>query len=70
VPLFAIHGDSDKLVPLEQNSGALRTRDEAMGGSMRLIVPAGQGHSMWPGFFENEAMLAWMIATATAPGQK
>jgi pimeloyl-ACP methyl ester carboxylesterase len=66
VPLFAIHGDSDTLVPLERNSGAVRTRYEALGGSMRLIVPAGQGHSMWPGFFQNEEMAAWMIATAVA----
>jgi pimeloyl-ACP methyl ester carboxylesterase len=68
VPLFAIHGDSDKLVPLEQNSGALRARYEALGGAMRLIVPTGQGHSMWLGFFENEEMVAWMIATARAAG--
>lgn len=66
VPLFAIHGDQDKLVPLEQNSGAVRTRYEALGGSMRLIVPAGQGHSMWPGFFQNEDLAAWVIATALA----
>lgn len=66
VPLFAIHGDQDKLVPLEQNSGAVRQRYEALGGSMRLIVPAGQGHSMWPGFFQNEDLAAWVIATALA----
>lgn len=66
VPLFVIHGDSDKLVPLEQNSGAVRARYEALGGSIRLIVPAGQGHSMWPGFFQNDEMAAWMIATAQA----
>lgn len=70
VPLFAIHGDSDKLVPLDDNSGALRTRYHALGGSMRLIVPAGQGHSMWPGFFENQEMVSWMIATALASVQK
>lgn len=70
VPLFAIHGDSDKLVPLEQNSGALRARYEALGGSMRLIVPAGQGHSMWAGFFQDEAMAAWMIATARAAAKE
>jgi pimeloyl-ACP methyl ester carboxylesterase len=66
VPLFVIHGDSDKLVPLEQNSGVVRIRYEALGGSIRLIVPAGQGHSMWPGFFQNDEMAAWMIATAQA----
>jgi pimeloyl-ACP methyl ester carboxylesterase len=52
VPLFAIHGDVDKIVPLEANSGLLRARYTGLGGTMELIVPAGQGHNLWRGFFE------------------
>lgn len=52
VPIFAIHGDVDTVVPLEANSGLVRQRYEALGGSMQLIVPRGQGHNMWSGFFE------------------
>lgn len=52
VPLFAIHGDDDKVVPLDANSGELRKRYEALGGRMELIVPPGQGHNMWVGFFQ------------------
>jgi pimeloyl-ACP methyl ester carboxylesterase len=52
VPFFAIHGDVDKIVPLEANSGLLKQRYDALGGAMELIVPAGQGHNMWRGFFE------------------
>lgn len=61
VPLFAIHGDVDRLVPLEQNSGLLRERYVALGGTMELIVPAGQGHSLWPGFFQSEALVAFVL---------
>ncbi|MCC6537031.1 MAG: patatin-like phospholipase family protein [Bryobacterales bacterium] len=57
VPLFAIHGEVDKLVPLEANSALMKERYEAMGGEMELIVPAGQGHNMWRGFFESEALV-------------
>ena len=64
VPLFAIHGDVDKLVPLEANSGRLKQRYEALGGSMQLIVPKGQGHNMWEGFFRCPELVAFVIAHA------
>jgi pimeloyl-ACP methyl ester carboxylesterase len=64
VPLFAIHGDVDRIVPLEANSGLMHTRYTALGGTMELIVPAGQGHSMWSGFFQNDALVAFVKANA------
>jgi pimeloyl-ACP methyl ester carboxylesterase len=64
VPLFAIHGDSDKVVPLDANSGEMKTRYEAMGGSMQLVVPAGQGHNMWEGFFQCRELVDFVISRA------
>lgn len=52
VPMFAIHGDVDAVVPLEKNSALLRERYTALGGQMELIIPPGQGHNMWTGFFQ------------------
>ena len=52
IPLFAIHGDSDKLVPLDKNSQIVKDRYSELGGSMELVIPQGQGHNMWQGFFE------------------
>jgi len=60
VPLFAIHGDSDKVVPLEANSALVKTRFTALGGSMQLVVPPGQGHNMWTGFFQSEELVAFV----------
>ena len=57
VPFFAIHGDVDKVVPLELNSGLMKTRYDALGGAMQLIVPPGQGHNMWPGFFQCQELV-------------
>ncbi len=57
VPLFAIHGDSDELVPLAANSGLLKKRYEDLGGSMALVVIPGQGHNLWPGFFRSQALV-------------
>ncbi len=57
VPLFAIHGDNDPVVPLEANSALLKTRYAAIGGTMQLLVPPGQGHNMWAGFFQCEELV-------------
>lgn len=64
VPLFAIHGDVDKLVPLEANSGEMEKRYRALGGTMTLIVPRDQGHNMWPGFFESEELVQFVVRHA------
>lgn len=64
VPLFAIHGDVDKVVPLEANSGQVRTRYQALGGEMQLVIPSGQGHNMWPGFFQCQELVDFVLANA------
>lgn len=64
VPLFAIHGDVDTVVPLEANSGLMRERYAALGGLMQLIVPPGQGHNMWTGFFQCPELVRFVKAHA------
>ena len=64
VPLFAIHGDVDQVVPLEANSGEVKKRYERLGGKMELIVPEGQGHNMWVGFFQCQELVDFVIAHA------
>jgi pimeloyl-ACP methyl ester carboxylesterase len=60
VPFFAIHGDSDVVVPLETNSGAVQRRYAALGGKMELVIPQGQGHNMWEGFFRSPELVAFV----------
>jgi pimeloyl-ACP methyl ester carboxylesterase len=64
VPLFAIHGDIDKVVPLDDNSGRVKDRYQALGGKMTLIVPPKQGHNMWPGFFQCRELVEFVIDSA------
>ncbi len=68
VPLFAIHGDNDKVVPLDANSGEMRNRYEALGGKMQLLIPPGQGHNMWPGFFQCQELLDFVLARTNRAG--
>lgn len=70
VPLFAIHGDVDKVVPLELNSGEVHKRYEALGGEMQLVIPKGQGHNMWNGFFQCQELVDFVIANSGAANTK
>ena len=53
-------------MPLEANSGLVQERYTALGGSMRLIIPPGQGHNMWPGFFQSQQLVNFVKAQAGA----
>jgi hypothetical protein len=65
VPLFAIHGDRDALVPLDANSAAVKRRYQEFGGQMQVVVPAGQGHTMWEGFFRCQELVDFVIEAVT-----
>ena len=66
VPIFHIHGDSDAVVPLDQNSDEVAKRYRDLGGPMELVVPPGQGHNMWQGFFQCEELVKFVIKHATS----
>jgi len=62
VPILHLHGDSDKVVPLEENSLELSRRYRALGGDMQLLVVKGKGHQVDPGFFESQALLDFLVS--------
>ena len=61
VPIFHIHGDVDKVVPLEANSGEVARRYKELGGKMELVVPKGQGHNLWEGFFTCRELVDFVL---------
>ena len=68
VPVCIIHGDDDKVVPLEPNSLRLKQAYEAAGKGdlVNLIVAEGQGHNLWEGFFRCQELVDFLIARAKA----
>jgi len=64
VPLFHIHGNKDKIVPLEANSAALEKAYRQLGGSMQLKIAPDQWHNMWRGFFECQELVDFVIDSA------
>ncbi len=67
VPIFHIHGDQDRVVPLLQNSAELHKRYTALKGPMQLRIIKGQGHNMWSGWFQNQELVDFIITQAKLP---
>ena len=70
VPIFHIHGDTDDVVPLPDNSALLASRYRELGGSMRLRIPPGQGHNVWDGFFQCRELVEFVIAHASPAAER
>jgi hypothetical protein len=64
VPIFHIHGDVDRTVPLAANSALLLERYKTAGGKMQLKIAKGQGHNMWRGFFECQELVDFVLKEA------
>jgi pimeloyl-ACP methyl ester carboxylesterase len=68
IPVFIIHGDEDKVVPLKENSAELLASYDAAGVKdlVTLVVAKGQGHNFWEGFFKCQELVDFSIARAKA----
>lgn len=64
VPLFAVHGDSDVVVPYHDNTKILKERYEAGGGKFSVKVIPGEGHKVGPSFFECQELVDFVLANA------
>lgn len=69
VPIVHIHGDVDKLVPLEKNSGELARRYRELGGPVKVIVVPGRGHQVCDEFFHCQELVDFVTAHALAQHQ-
>lgn len=70
VPIYHIHGDNDKLVPLEPNAGLLVERYKALGGPGTLEVIKGGGHDLNAHWFQSKTLTDFMIKQAMGEPKK
>ena len=70
VPIFHIHGDMDRVVPLDKNSAMIKQRYDKLGGPMTLEVIEGQGHNMWLGWFQSQKLVDFVVKQAKSPVAK
>ena len=62
VPMFAVHGDTDVVVPYDDNTRVLKERYEAGGGKISVKIIPGEGHKVSPSFFECQELVAFVLA--------
>lgn len=67
VPIFTVHGDEDLVVPLDENSGLLKSRYEAGGGSITVKIIPGEGHKVSKSFFECQELVDFVSGLAAEP---
>ena len=61
VPIFIVHGDSDKVVPLEENSGLVESRYRELGGKVYVKVVPSAGHQVIDAFFKSKNLIEFLI---------
>ena len=61
VPICIVHGDSDRIVPLEENSAVVAERYLKLGGEAKIEVVPGKGHQVDDGFFKSKELIEFMI---------
>lgn len=61
VPMFAVHGDSDVVVPYDTNTKLLQERYRAGGGRIQVKVIPGEGHKVGPSFFQCPELVAFVL---------
>ena len=67
VPIFHLHGDNDKVVPLKDNSAIVAAKYKEFDAKMTLEVVKGQGHNMWPGWFQSEKLVEFVLTSLGRP---
>ena len=61
VPIFIVHGDSDKAVPLKENSEVVRDRYKKLGGKIEVEIATGAGHQVIDAFFKSKNLIEFLI---------
>ena len=61
VPMFAVHGDNDVVVPHQDNTLLLKARYEALGGKFTVKIVPGEGHKVGPSFFACPELVEFLL---------
>ena len=61
VPMFIIHGDSDKPVPYADNTAHIEKAYKALGGDVKVKIISGKGHAEIPEFFQDRDLLDFIL---------
>jgi pimeloyl-ACP methyl ester carboxylesterase len=66
IPIFIMHGDSDRVVPVQDNSQRFVTAYTARGGSAELLIVHGKGHEEVDEYFKSDRLLQFLLGRLLA----
>ena len=61
IPIFILHGDSDRLVPEQNNSRPFVAAYTALGGAAELTIVPGKGHEEVDEYFKSDRLLQFLM---------
>jgi pimeloyl-ACP methyl ester carboxylesterase len=64
LPIFIVHGDVDKAVPIKEHTLLLKERYEAGGGPITVKIIPGEGHQGTPSFYACPELIDFVIKQA------
>ena len=64
VPAFILHGDSDKVVPFEENTRVVQEKYQELGGKVEVEIAPGAGHQVIDTFFKSKNLIEFLIKHA------
>jgi len=69
-PVWALHGEADNVVPIQQSEEMIQALDEAGGKNYKFTRYAGVGHDSWSETYNNPSLYEWFLSQALDKGQK
>ena len=61
IPVFILHGDSDRVVPAKENSQPFVTTYTELGGSAELLMVPGKGHEEVDEYFKSDKLAQFLL---------
>jgi pimeloyl-ACP methyl ester carboxylesterase len=61
IPVFILHGDSDRVVPAKENSQPFVTTYTELGGSAELLMVPGKGHEEVDEYFKSDRLAEFLL---------
>ncbi|MBT3202410.1 MAG: DUF1080 domain-containing protein [Phycisphaerales bacterium] len=62
LPIWAFHGDNDKVVPLARTQVMIDAIKKAKGANVKLTVYPGVGHNSWTQTYNNPEIYKWLLS--------
>lgn len=69
IPLWAVHGDADRAVPVERSQQMIAAIKEA-GGEPKYSELPGVGHNSWTPAYKDLGVIKWMFAQKKSPAKE